>query len=65
MNRDAYAHGLASDWKQRSAMSTASKVGGAYAGWAPKARHRFANHIRAVVFALIAAGALTLIERGF
>lgn len=31
-----YHHGLAADWRARHAMSTASKVGGAYSGYRPR-----------------------------
>lgn len=62
---DQYTHGLAADWRQRHAMSTADKVGGSFTGWRPKAPGTRANHLRAAAFALIAAGFLTLIERSF
>lgn len=41
---DQYAHGLAADWRQRHAMSTAGKVGGAYSGWKPSEPSKLSLH---------------------
>lgn len=51
---DQYAHGLAADWRARSAMSTADKVGGAYVGWRPRNRRRSSWWIVLACLALVA-----------
>lgn len=57
---DQCAHGLAADWKQRSAMASASKVGGSYSGWRPAEPQLFSGHVRALVWGLIAAGVVAV-----
>lgn len=55
-----YAHGLASDMRQRHAMSTSVKVGGAYSGWRPSEPALFSGPVRALVWAAIAAGVVAV-----